>query len=241
MTAGAGGDRDARRQTWVVTGVRCRDGADYPTGPEARMDGTMAYLSLPDGSGGERSPGDVWLADPVIRRAAAGTEDDGPAARRVGFCAQCGGHESEGHDDHCPLRVIAARAAAGGADEPDEAPAAVLGRCGEFGRVDGWPAMCVAPKGCRQYMHEMKPMRPPAAALAATGPDRPPTAGEVLAHWSAGRRIEIWNLYDQRWVPETPTWQRDHADLIAAAAPSTPQPGLRLVPAPQGDAEGNER
>jgi len=54
-------------QTWVITGIRCKDGQpQFGAGPEPVPDGTMAYLSLPDGSGGDERADDIWLAQPEI-------------------------------------------------------------------------------------------------------------------------------------------------------------------------------
>lgn len=54
-------------QTWVVTGIRCKDGQpQFAAGPDPVPDGTMAYLSLPDGSGGDERADDIWLAQPEV-------------------------------------------------------------------------------------------------------------------------------------------------------------------------------
>lgn len=65
-----------------------------------------------------------------------------------------------------------------------------------------------------------------------TVPDRPPTAGEVLAHVEAGGDVEWWSFWCQEWQSRS-AWCLP-MDYVARKArfadPSTPQPGLRLVP-----------
>lgn len=55
------------RQTWIVKGIRCGNGHGRIVGPEAKADGTQAYLSLPvDAVDDDESTEDIWLAEPEV-------------------------------------------------------------------------------------------------------------------------------------------------------------------------------
>lgn len=126
-------------------------------------------------------------------------------------------------------------------DEPtvDDVPAVVCGECGDTADL---------PDLARRFLafwarNHLAMSRDDARALAlGERPDRPPTAGEVLAGLD---RLQVWSFGTQSWCDSVIGDQAYMA--LRDADPSTPQPGLRLVAGPEvpdgapRPAEGDER